>query len=259
MKLQTRRSLLTTSVIPLVGAVLFGISNGAPAWGQRNLDQVDAVARTSSYIKERFDAAAKLRKGGDLRAAEAAYESMLADRLTSSFPSVRLGYANLLESEGKIADAMKVVKPLIFTRGGSSDFRAVRIFERDLGKTQGLAAVRAFRNQIHDKSLDGLSLKDYNKSGLSDDQAMLFIQGSILEAKGDFVGALTLYKKIVPEYPPSDNFFHHVRGALNRLHRNKEVTPLFEAWYIHSSPEMRETMKQHYNLNYKRLDAQGHP
>ena len=135
---------------------------------------------------------------------------------------------------------------------------AVRIYEEDLRKTRGQAAVTAFRKQIHGKMLDGLSLKDYNQAGLSDDQAMQFIQSSIEEGNGNFAEAERIYRKILPEYPPRDNFFHHMRGVLDRLHREKEVTPLFEAWYLHSSPEWRKTMKRHYNLDNKRLDAIAH-
>ena len=182
-----------------------------------------AVARISRYIRGRFDAARNLRKEGNVKAAEAEYKSMLADRLTKPFPTLRLEYADLLESEGKLSEAMQVVRPLIFAGGGSCDFRAVRIYEKDLRKTQGQAAVAAFRKQIHGKMLDGLSLKDYNQAGLSDDQAMQFIQGSIEEGNGNFAEAERIYRKILPEYPPSDNFFHHMRGVLDRLHRKKKL------------------------------------
>jgi len=53
--------------------------------------------------------------------------------------------------------------------------------------------------------------------------------------------------------------FSHMNLLLNQLHRGKEVKPLFESWYLHSTPEMRKTMRRHYNLDYERLDAMAHP
>jgi len=260
MIMQVRNSLFRASIIALICSVSNGIYGvQALTRGQMTPEQKEAVALTSRYIKGRFDAVNKLRKEGNVKAAEAAYELMLKDRLTRPFPAVRLGYADLLDSEGRLSDAMHVVSPLVFTKSGSSDFRAVSVYERDLLKLHGQGAVKAFHDQIRGKTLNGFSLRDFNNRGLTDEQAMIFVEGSNAEGKGKYAEAERLYRKIVPAFPPSMLLFSQMDLVLNQLHRGKEVKPLLESWYLHSSPQMQKKIKQHYDLDYKRLDAMVQP
>lgn len=260
MKSTLQSTLVRALAVAIVGAFLDGPCEAKiSSRREMPIEQKEAIARASHYIQGRFEAARKLRKEGKLRAAEVEYRSMLADHFTNPFPQLRLEYADLLESDGRLTEAMQIVKPLIFTGGGSSDFRAVQLYERELRKTKGLSAVKAFRNEIRDKMLNGLTLRDFNKRGLSDDQAMAFIAGSFEEGNGNLAKAELIYRKIVPEYPPSVLLMARMHRVLDLLHREKEIQPLFEAWYLHSTPDIKLAMKRKYFLNYKKLDAMSRP
>ena len=119
MNAPTRQSLFTGMIVALTGAVLYGCNAQISSHRPMTPEEKAAVARMSRYTRGRFDAARNLRKEGNVKAAEAEYKSMLADRLTKPFPTLRLEYADLLESEGKLSEAMQVVRPLIFSGGGS--------------------------------------------------------------------------------------------------------------------------------------------
>jgi hypothetical protein len=50
-------------------------------------------------------------------------------------------------------------------------------------------------------------------------------------------------------------FYSSMTDILFALHRQKEVIPLYEDWYRHSSPEMKARIKKRCFLDFKRLDA----
>lgn len=251
-----------------LGYVLFEPARGASKHAVSQEYLAGAKQRNATR-RARFQAffseVGALENQGDLRAAQAKYEVALKDHEMGM--GVRKPYARLLEKLGKYQEALAMVKPFIFRgsimRNGtlitSSDFEAVDIYDRNVLKAEGKAAQNAFRNSIRDSALNGFSLRHYNQEGLTDDEAMDYIRGSYAGGRGDDAEALRQFEKILPHHPPSFMFYASIKEELGALHRQKEIIPLFEDWYRHSSPEMKAQIKKRCFLDYSRLDAEGTP
>jgi tetratricopeptide (TPR) repeat protein len=244
---------------------LFGTSSGGshPVSPERLAASKKKFQAMRARYQSSFEAVVALQKKGEFQKAEAGYEAMLRDPDFSQDPHLRMSYAEMLEGMGKRKEAMKVVEPLIFwgsiQRGGiqitDSDFDAVDLYTRNVRITEGEAGLKAFRDSIRDSALDGFSLHHYNQEGLTDDEAMDYIRGQYAASRGDHAEALRQYEKILPHYPPSFQFYSTMMGALSIFHRQREIIPLFEDWYRHSSPEMKARIKKRCFLDFKRLDA----
>jgi tetratricopeptide (TPR) repeat protein len=244
---------------------LFGTSSGGshPVSPERLAASKKKFQAMRARYQSSFEAVVALQKKGEFQKAEAGYEAMLRDPDFSHDPHLRMSYAEMLEGMGKRKEAMKVVEPLIFRgsiqRGGvqitDSDFDAVDLYTRNVRITEGEAGLKAFRDSIRDSALDGLTLREWNNEGLTDDEAMDYIRGSNAGGKRDFAEAYRQFKKILPKYPPSFMFYSSMTDILFALHRQKEVIPLYEDWYRHSSPEMKARIKKRCFLDFKRLDA----
>jgi tetratricopeptide (TPR) repeat protein len=202
-----------------------------------------------------FEAVVALQKKGDLQDAEAGYKAMLRDPDFSQDPQLRMSYAEMLEGMGKREEAMEAVEPLIFGDTWNMDFDAVDLYTRNVRITEGEAGLKAFRDSIRDGDLDGSTLRRYNAEGLTDDEAMDYVRGSYAAGRQDFEEALRQCQKIAKNYPPSFMFYSRMMWVLGALHRQKEVIPLYEDWYRHSSPEMKARIKKRCFLDFKRLDA----
>lgn len=191
---------------------------------------------------------------GPLAKSESAYKKLFADPRFGRSPGLCMEYAALLDGEGKPQEAMKQIAPLVFQGHNQSSFDAVVAYEADLRKTQGAEAVKKFRDQIRDRS--GYSLRDYNNLGLSDEEVIPFIEGRKAEGRHDWAGAERHFRQILRDYPPSPEFYAHMRNVLCAQHLQKEVIPLFEDWYRHSNPSMRQRIRRTYSLDFKRLDVE---
>jgi tetratricopeptide (TPR) repeat protein len=213
---------------------------------------IDLRAKTLRRIKQAEDR-------GDYLTAEQGYRTLFSDRILKNDPTLHLAYAQLLEREGKHEEALEAAEPLVSI---GSHFDAVLFSIQVLNKWKGQKAVDRFLDQIRDVSLDGLSIRDYEKKGLTPRQTLIFIVGDEQEAEQHWKEAERIYRQLLPEYPPSNEFYNHMAGVLWAQHRGSEVKEIFAQWYLHSSPAMRENIKKHWNsleFDFKALDAVPRP
>jgi hypothetical protein len=228
-----------------------------------------STARTKSSIrhfqKMEFDSkriaeAARLKSilslegTGKFSDANREFISLLADPKCIDERRIRLAYAKMLVKWGHNTEALQQVEPLIFTSSNSAVFEAVDLYDEGIRKLKGRQTQLEFRRKIHDLSLNGNSIHYYNGIGLNDDQAMNYIRGGFLQGKGDYIGAEKEYRKILPSHPPCMQFYSNVADVLFALKRPKEVTPIFNEWYLHSNLDTRAKIRKTCDLDFKHLD-----
>jgi hypothetical protein len=226
--------------------------------------KLSAARRQAMRTKEISDKAVLARvqeqeSAGDLDGAEAGYLSLIDDRASFERNVARYRYGKLLIHKGQDEKALSVLKPTVITGVKSSWFDAVQLYEATLRRTGGNDAVRAFRDEIRDNSLDGFSLRYYNEQGLTDDQAMNFIAAGWAAGRQHYAEAEPLLKKVIADHPNYFQVYDDMMEVLFKLNRGDEVKPMYADWYRHAPPEVRQWMKKHYFLDYKRLDAERNP
>jgi len=250
--------------IVVVGLAVASTGIGCSPWTKTVRSTVQTKSTATLAASKSFDdhfrkTLAKIKtaeKSGDFRVAEDGYISLLSNRTSKEIPLVRLGYAELLEREGKFGQALKTARPLVHR---SSQFEAIQLYVRLLKKTKGGLAVDSFLLEIRHVPLNGLSISDFEKKGLTARQTLIFVQGTNAEGRTDWHEAERNYRLLLPEHPPSEEFYSHVARVLCAQHRNLEVKPIFAQWFLHSSEKMRAQIKTHWNnmfFDYPSLERQ---
>lgn len=233
-----------------------GLSTAAVFAQYSSLGRPDSRRLIDAQIRAQRASVKAAETRGDYKSAEDGYAALLSGRFTKNDPTIRLSYAQLLEKEGKYESALSAASPLVH-QGCQLD--AILLSVRVLKKWKGQRAVNQFLEQIHNVPLNGLSIDDYKKRGLDASQALTFAQGSNEAGSHHWAEAEKIYRTIMPAYPPSFFFYYQMSQVLAAQHRKKEIIPMLEQWYLHSSPEMKAFIKRRCNLNYRRLDAYGKP